>query len=142
VNRDALYRAPRSRLRQWLRHHAAALVAAIVDFGFMVGCVEWLHVRAVPATIVGASCGAVTNFLIGRYWTYRRGDIAPQRQFLRYALVSAASLGLNALGEHLFVNLLHIQYVVSRVITALVVSNAWNYPMQRFFVFGERRAAE
>jgi putative flippase GtrA len=130
------------RLRQWIRHHAAAAVAAIIDFGVMVGCVEGLHVRPVPATIAGAACGAVANFLIGRYWTYGRSDIAAQRQFLRYALVSGASLGLNAVGEHLFVNVLGVQYVVSRVITALIVSNAWNYPMQRFFVFGERRAPE
>jgi putative flippase GtrA len=132
----------RRRLRQLLRHHAAALVAAIVDFGVMVSSVELFHARPVPATVVGATCGAVTNFLIGRYWTYRRGDVAAERQLLRYAIVSAASLGWNAVGEHLFADVLRVQYIVSRVITALIVSNAWNYPLQRFFVFGERRVSE
>jgi len=131
----------RRTLRQWLRHHASALAAAVVDFGIMVACVETLHLHPVEGTVVGAACGAVTNFLLGRYWIYQRRDIAAGGQALRYTLVSAASLGWNAAGEHLFADVLHVQYVLSRVITALVVSNAWNYPLQRFFVFGERRPA-
>jgi len=130
-----------TRLNQWLRHHASSLAAAIVDFGIMVACVERLHMHPVPATVAGAACGAVTNFLLGRYWIYQRRDIAARGQALRYALVSGASLGWNAAGEHLFADVLHVQYVLSRVITALIVSNAWNYPLQRFFVFGERRPA-
>jgi len=133
--------ARHARLGQWLRHHASSLAAAIVDFGIMVACVEALHARPVPATIAGASCGAVANFLLGRYWIYQRRDTAARGQALRYALVSAASLAWNAAGEHLLADVLHVQYVLSRVITALVVSNAWNYPLQRFFVFGERRPA-
>jgi len=107
----------------------------------MVACVEGLGARPVPATVAGAACGAVTNFLLGRYWIYRRGEDAARGQAMRYALVSAASLAWNAAGEHLLADVLHVQYVLSRVITALVVSNAWNYPLQRFFVFGERRSA-
>ena len=84
--------AGRPRLRQWLRHHASSLAAAIVDFGVMVACVEGLGARPVPATVAGAACGAVTNFLLGRYWIYRRGEDAARGQAMRYALVSAASL--------------------------------------------------
>lgn len=120
----------------------SSLAAAVVDFGIMVACVEALHMRPVPATVAGAACGAITNFLMGRYWTYQRRDIAARGQAVRYALVSAASLGWNAAGEHLLADVLHVQYVLSRAITALIVSNAWNYPLQRFFVFGERRSAQ
>lgn len=133
--------ARHARLVQWLRHHASSLASAVIDFGIMVACVEALHTRPVPATVAGAACGAVTNFLLGRYWTYQRRDSAARGQALRYALVSAASLAWNAAGEHLLADVLHVQYVLSRVITALIVSNAWNYPLQRFFVFGARRPA-
>jgi putative flippase GtrA len=129
------------RLRQWLRHHAASAVAAVVDFGVMVACVEALRAGPVAATVAGAACGAVANFLLGRYWIYGRGEGDARPQFVRYGFVSATSLGLNAAGEHLFANVLGVQYVVARVITAVIVSNAWNYPMQRFFVFRARRAS-
>ena len=132
------------RLKQWLRHHAASIAATVVDFGTMIALVQALGLRPVTATMAGAVAGAVANFTLGRIWAYaaeggREGALPGQA--LRYALVTVASLLLNAGGEHVLVNLLHVQYVLARVGIATVVSNAWNYPMQRFFVFGRHRKA-
>jgi putative flippase GtrA len=125
-------------LWEWVRHHVASIAATIVDYGLMVACVELLGVRPVPATAVGASAGAVTNFTMGRLFTYRATEARVVSQGWRYALVSLASLGLNVGGEHLFANVLGLEYLVARVITSVIVSNAWNYPLQRFFVFSQR----
>jgi hypothetical protein len=54
---------------------------------------------------------------------------------VRYAVVSASSAGWNALGEHIAHDRLGIQYFAARVVVALLVSFAWNFPMQRYFVF-------
>jgi hypothetical protein len=59
-------------------------------------------------------------------------------QVLRYGLVSSASLGLNALGEHLILSVMGSHYVLGRGLVALAVNNVWNYPMQRKFVFAHR----
>ena len=55
--------------------------------------------------------------------------------------VSLASLGLNTAGEYFFHVILRIEYFLARVITSVIVSNAWNYPMQRYFVFSTLTAA-
>ncbi len=108
----------------------------------MVVAVEVIGLSPVWGTVVGAAIGAGANFLLAREWTYQRADEEPVRvQLLRYLLVAAVSLGLNTTGEHVFANILHVQYVLARVITAVIVSNAWNYPMQRFFVFGDGKVA-
>lgn len=120
---------------QWVRHHATAVLSTAVDYLVMVASVEGAHLRPVPATVVGASCGAVTNFVVNRRFTYRAEHGRVSHQMLRFALVSGASLGLNAFGEYIFHNELHLQYLVARVITSVIVSNGWNYPMLRFFVF-------
>jgi putative flippase GtrA len=59
----------------------------------------------------------------------------------RYAIVSAASLALNAAGEYLFTKVVGLQYLLARLITSIIVSNGWNYPLQRFFVFSPRTAS-
>jgi putative flippase GtrA len=92
--------------------------------------------------VIGAAIGGVTNFLMGRHFTFRSRSMDVSGQALRYALVSATSLGLNALGEHLFVSFFPARYVLGRILVATTVNNVWNYPMQRFFVFAERKNAK
>ncbi|HVV49076.1 MAG TPA: GtrA family protein [Polyangia bacterium] len=120
---------------QWMRHHLASVLATAVDYLVMVLGVEVLRLTPVAATPLGALAGAVANFTLGRRFTYQTTEVPVPRQAWRYAIVSAASLGLNTAGEYFFHDRLHIEYLLARVITSVIVSNAWNYPMQRYFVF-------
>jgi len=125
---------------QWIRHHMTAIISTIVDYSVMVGIVEFSALGPVAATPIAAFAGAVTNFSVNRNFTYRAGDRPIKGQLLRFVLVSGASLGWNTLGEFLFLKIPHLHYFVARVITSIIVSNVWNYPLLRFFVFSERRS--
>ncbi|HEX3345932.1 MAG TPA: GtrA family protein, partial [Polyangiaceae bacterium] len=103
------------------------------------GLVEGLCLSPVIATAIGAGLGALTNFGLGRAWVFRRHSGHWAAQGSRYALVAGASAGWNALGEHLVHDVEHVQYVLARVVVSLVVSLLWNFPMQRRFVFRDRR---
>lgn len=117
------------------RHNVSSLAATAVDFTVMIASVSLIGLSAVTGTVLGASSGAVTNFLLGRHWTFEAAAAPPSGQAARYFIVSAASLGLNAGGEDLLSAHLELQYIVARVIVALTVSMFWNFPMQRYFVF-------
>jgi putative flippase GtrA len=119
------------RIWEWVRHHISSLLGTGVDFATMIA-----------GTVMGATVGGVTNFWLGRRFTFRSRSKQVSGQFLRYGLVSAASLGLNALGEHLFITYIASRYVLGRILVASTVNNAWNYPMQRFFVFAEGKPAK
>jgi putative flippase GtrA len=136
--------APRiERRRVWwtlVRHQLGAAAATAVDFATMILAVERLGLTPVVATAIGASVGAVTNFLLARAWIFRRRSGHWAAQGVRYAIVSGASAGLNALGEHLLHDVARVDYVGARVVVSVAVSLLWNFPMQRHFVFGEGRA--
>ena len=118
-----------------LRHQVGSLAATAVDFLVMIACVSAFGLAPGAGTAVGAASGGVTNFILGRRWIFRALEGRASSQALRYALVSAASLLLNAVGEHVLVTTTHLQFVVARVIVSLLVSVLWNFPMQRSFVF-------
>jgi putative flippase GtrA len=119
------------------RHQLGAVVATAVDFATMIALVERLGLSPVAGTAVGASLGALTNFALGRAWVFPRHSGHWAGQAGRYAVVSAASAGWNALGEHLVHDVARVQYVVARVFVSIAVSLLWNFPMQRRFVFRE-----
>jgi putative flippase GtrA len=127
---------------EWVRHHISSLVGTAVDFATMIAAVELLRVSPVLGTVMGAAVGGVTNFWLGRHFTFRSQEKDVAGQFFRYGLVSAASLGLNALGEHVFISYIASRYVLGRVLVATTVNNVWNYPMQRNFVFAGRKPAK
>lgn len=124
------------------RHQLGALVATLVDFGTMIACVH-AGLRPVSGTAIGAACGAIVNFTLGRRWIFPTGSPRRlDRQALRYAVVSLSSLGLNTLGEHVAHDLAHVQYVLARVLVAGVVGLGWNFPLHRGWVFAPRPGAE
>jgi putative flippase GtrA len=121
-----------------VRHATSSILATAVDYLTMIILVSLAGMRPVPATAIAASAGAVTSFTAGRYFTYRATHIAAGHQAWRFALVSGSSLGLNTLGEYLLHDRVGLQYILARVITSLIVSGGWNYPMLKFFVFSGR----
>lgn len=118
----------------------SAVVSTIADYSVMIGLVELAVVGPVAATPIAAFAGAVTNFTMNRYFTYRAGHSAIGGQLWRFVLVSGCSLGLNTLGEFLLLKVPHLHYFLARVIVSTIISNVWNYPLLRFFVFSDKRA--
>lgn len=126
-------------LRRLGRHQVASVVATAIDFATMTVAVELANQPPAVAAFVGAVVGGLANFQMGRHFTFAASHHKVAPQALRYAVVSGASATLNALGELLATTVLGVQYLLARLVVAVIVSVAWNYPMQHRFVF---RAAE
>jgi putative flippase GtrA len=122
-------------VHHFTRHQLASLGATAVDFSVMIACVRWLDWTPVSGTVAGATCGAVTNFALHRHWTFTDHASPLPGQWLRYAAVSAASLGWNVLGEWLLAMVAGVPYVAARALIAAVVGGLWNFPMHRYVVF-------
>ncbi len=117
------------------RSQVAAITATAVDFGSLVALVEWAHIWYVAATAIGATLGALTNFMMGRHWSFEAAGQGIHGQALRYALVSGGSLLLNSAGVWGFTEFLGWPYPISKLAIAVIVGVAYNFPMHRRFVF-------
>ena len=117
------------------RHQLASIIATVVDYMTMIALVSLVGLGPVIGTVCGAACGAMANFTLGRYFTFRVTHMTAHGQAFRYLLVSAGSLALNAGGEHLLAIELGLQYILARVIVGTLVGFVWNFPMHRWFVF-------
>lgn len=117
------------------RSQISAIIATSVDFSVLFCLVERAHVWYVTATVVGAACGAITNFLINRYWSFagHEGRFAPQVG--KYVMVSGMSLMLNGGGVYFLTDHGALPYGYSKLVTSLAVALLFNFPLHRSFVF-------
>lgn len=135
----------------FLRSSMSSQIASWIDLGSSIGLVA-LGVSKWVATPVGAVIGGVVNCLINYRFTFRATDCSLRSVAVKYLMIWLGSLLLNTVGTGLLANALdtwHLlemlgftnvgSFAVARVVVSLVVSLAWNYLMQKNFVYRHSR---
>jgi putative flippase GtrA len=118
-----------------VKAQAASLAGTVVDFLVTIGCVELLHSWYLVATVLGNIAGGITNFMLGRYLVFEATEQQAPAQGVRYFLVWLGSMLLNATGVYLCTQVLHVNYVLSKIVVSLLVGIGFNYFLQVHFVF-------
>jgi putative flippase GtrA len=117
------------------RSTLTSLFTTALDFGTLTGLVELAGVDYVLATWLGTVVGSLSNFTINRLWAFDAKDRPPAGQFLRFLVVQAVASLLHTLGVWSFTRFFELPYQVSKIVISALVYLAWNYPMNRWFVF-------
>lgn len=113
----------------------AAIIGTVVDFIATIFFTEVFGILYWVSNAMGAALGALTNFILGRYWVFDAKHQKVYGQAFRYVLVSAGSLILNTLGVILLTDVFGLYYVWSKVIVAVIVAVTYNFILQKNFVY-------
>ena len=122
-------------MRMFFRANIASLSASFCDYMVTISLVQILFADKLLAGVAGTLFGGIVNFYISRYWVFKAHDIAVSRQGKRYLITWMGNLVLNTCGLYLLISLLEVQYIIAKVVTSLVVAIAYNYPVQKRYVF-------
>ena len=113
----------------------AAITGSLVDFLATVFFTEVVGLWYVVSNIIGAALGAITNFIMGRFWVFNSTKRKIQHQAFRYFLVSLGSLILNTLGVYLMTEFLGLHYVGSKIVGSILIGVTYNFFLQKNFVY-------
>ena len=125
-------------MKIFFKAQISSLLASAVDFLLMICFVEILEVHYTLAVAVGAIGGALTNFMINRYWSFEVSDKPAQQQSYKYILVWIGSVLLNVSGVYLLTRFLKLDYIFSKIIVSVCVGLSFNYVLQKKYVFSPR----
>lgn len=118
----------------FFKANISSLIASVSDYLITIIAVQLFCTNPVIGGIIGTTSGGVINFLIGRHWVFVSKSANGYIQGLKYLMVWCGNLILNATGMYLFTKL-GPNYIVAKVVTSLMVSLAYNYPLQKHYVF-------
>ena len=127
-----LRKVPRSDWMQLVRFLVVGVSGYVVNL-----LVFWIATSAgahyIRAAIVAFGVAWVNNFLLNRYWTFRRADEAMVGQGLKYLLVCLVALGANLVILHVLVDAglgeLPSQAIAIVLVTPLsyLLSRRWSF---------------
>ncbi len=120
---------------RFAKAQVAAFIASAADYLTTVFLVELLGFWYLAGSTTGTVIGGITNFTIGRQWVFKGGERERHIQLLRYALVWSGYLALATAGVYLLTHFGRFNYLVAKVSVSLFLAVAYNYPLQKRFVF-------
>lgn len=124
--------------KEFLSAQVAAFLGTVVDFGVVIFLTEIIGLWYVISNALGATGGAITNFFLGRNWVFQSTENKISHQAFRYFLVATGSMILNTLGVYLLTEFGSFNYIISKVIVAVLIALTFNFFLQKYFVFKKK----
>ena len=123
----------------FLKAQISSLSGGIVDYLTMVFFTEVFDIHYTISIAIGGIVGAVVNFLINKNWTFKSVKHKYKNtslcQFLKFSLVVINSILLKSSGTYFITRYIGFDYKISRIIIDLIVSLAFNFTLQKTWVF-------
>jgi putative flippase GtrA len=116
----------------------AQLVSLIVtglDFLVTLLLVQWAGVPYLAGSATGTLSGGTAHFMISRTWVFQAQERKWSAQLTRYMLVWIGNFLLNVSGLYLLTHYTGINYLIAKIIIAIIVAVFYNYVLQKKYVF-------
>src|SRR3954462_6781068 len=135
---------PTSRMRgsevaTFSRSVLTSLLTPALDFGTLVALTEGEGVNYVMATTIGTIVGSIANFTFNKLWAFYARDTPALPAAARFVGVQIGASALHTAGVWLLTRFGRLPYPISKLLIAAIVYLAWNYPLNRWFVFADRQ---
>lgn len=122
-------------MKEFLKVNMASLLATFADFSVAWIAVQWMHTDPLAGNISGTILGGIVNFLLGRHWAFDAAALPLRSTGIRYFITWTGNLILNSAGSFAGIRIAGMNYLVTKVLTAILVAVFYNYPMQKHYVF-------
>jgi putative flippase GtrA len=119
----------------FIRSQASSIISTFFDFLTTIVCKEFFYFWFVFASLLGTLVGGVTNFALGRIWVFKRREKKMPLQVLKYILIWNGNLALSTLGVFIVTHYIGVNYIVAKIMIAVVMGVSYNYLLQKKFVF-------
>lgn len=117
------------------RSQATSLTSSTTDLVVYVVALHVIGIYYPVAAAMGAVCGAIVSFYMGRNWAFKSQEGNLTIQAIKYAVTSGMSLVLNVSGLVWVVECFGWEETIGKVIVSIIIGICFNFPMFRYWVF-------
>ena len=129
----------RNLINQFIKFAGVGFVAFFIDYGLLIFFTEVLGIYYLVSATMSFTISVVFNYVASmRYVFTHRDDISRTREFAIFIILSIVGLMLNNVGMFIGVDVLGVDYRITKVIATACVT-VFNFFTRRLFLDGSRR---
>jgi len=121
-------------LVNFAKYTIVGTMGLVLDMASLYVLVDFVHMPVLVATTIAFIISVIHNFFLHKYWTFKDMSAHFERQFISFLVIAVVNLGLTVILMYLFVDLMHIWYMFSKVITSIIILFT-SYTANRMFTF-------
>ena len=126
-------------LLQLFRYGFVGGAAFVVDYATLFVLTNNVGVQYLWSAAIAFVLGLVANYLLSISWVFRnRGSLSRWQEFLFFAVIGVVGLGFNELVMYACTDLMHIHYMVSKLISTAIVF-FWNFFARKYLLFTKKK---
>ncbi|MEN9921331.1 MAG: hypothetical protein RLZZ517_309 [Candidatus Parcubacteria bacterium] len=123
-----------SKFQSFIMFCTVGALSALIDLVFLYIGVDVLHVPLLISATVSFSFASINGYFLNQKLTFKKQGSASFFQYFKYLFVSVIGLLFTLILLHIFTNIFNIYYLISKMITIIVVV-FWNYTANILWVF-------
>lgn len=124
---------------QFFRYVITGSSTFLVDFGLLF-LLETVGVHYLPAAACSFLVGISCNFLLTKFFAFKAVDptVGPAGEVILFAAISGGGLALTVLLMYLFTSWLHLYFMLSKLISSMLVF-FWNFLGRKLLLYPGKR---
>jgi putative flippase GtrA len=127
-----------STLLQLFRYTFVGGFAFLVDFGTLFVLTEYFNIHYLISAGIAFILGLIVNYFLSVKWVFNSRAVKNRMlEFLLFTLIGLVGLGLNELFLWVLTDILLIYYLLSKIITTVIVY-LWNFFARKFILFSKQ----
>lgn len=118
----------------FVKYTIVGIVGLILDMFLLYVFVEFFYFPVLFASGLAFLVAIINNFFLHKYWTFKDKSHHFERQFISFFIISVFNMAITVACMYFFVDWLHIWYMLSKLITSIIVL-IFSYTANRIFTF-------
>lgn len=107
---------------QFFRYTLVGGLAFVVDLVLLFVLTEYAHWHYLVSATLSFLAGLLVNYILSTQWIFRSSKIKNKKiEFILFGLIGVIGLGLNNVLLYFFTDLIGLYYMLSKLITAVLV---------------------
>jgi len=108
-------------------------IAFLIDYSVLYILTEFCHIHYLISTIISFSISVIFNYILSIKWVFDVTKKQTSKEFLAFIILSIIGLIINAILMYLFVDIINIHYMISKLISTIIVM-IYNFITRKLFI--------